>query len=253
MGTRPDFETQDFARALGLLSRLPVRVNPEAAAARGARAAWAFPLAGLVIGALAGLAAWAALSLGAPPGPAAALTLVAQAMLTGALHEDGLADTADGLWGGATPARRLEIMKDSRIGTFGVLALILTALARWSALSAILATGAVFAPLIGAAALSRVPMAVLMQALPPARGTGLSAAHGSPGPAAVWAVLALGALLGLATLGGAFFAAALSAALACLALAAAASKRIGGQTGDILGASQQLSEMAVLICVAAAL
>jgi adenosylcobinamide-GDP ribazoletransferase len=219
---------------------------------RGARAAWAFPLAGAVVGVVAGLAGKVALTLGLPPGVAAALALATLALATGALHEDGLADTADGLWGGADRARRLEIMKDSRIGTFGVLALMLVGLTRWSALAALFAGGHVLAPMIGAAVVSRVPMVVMMQAMPPARDRGLSAAQGAPGVPAVWAALGLGAALGLAALGGTVFPATLAVLAVCAALAAAARARIGGQTGDILGASQQLAEAAVLACAAAA-
>jgi len=125
--------TGDIPAAIGLLSRLPVPVDTDLATRRGARAAWAYPLAGLVVGALAGLVAQVALWLGLPPSIAALLALAAMIAITGALHEDGLADSADGLWGGWDRARRLEIMKDSRIGTYGVLALGLTLLLRAAA------------------------------------------------------------------------------------------------------------------------
>ncbi|MEM8578904.1 MAG: adenosylcobinamide-GDP ribazoletransferase, partial [Pseudomonadota bacterium] len=104
-----------------LLSRLPLPRVPDAAFAEGARAVWAYPVVGLLLGAFAaGIGA-----LAPTPVIGAGLALAAMAMMTGALHEDGLADTADGLWGGQSRARRLEIMKDSRIGAYGVLALIL--------------------------------------------------------------------------------------------------------------------------------
>ncbi len=138
---------------------------------------------GLALGAAAAALASALLALGVPPGPVAAATLAALALMTGAIHEDGLADTADGLLGGRTPDRRLEIMKDSRIGSFGALALMLVALASWSALAGLMAQGQHWPALLAAAALSRAPMAVLMAALPPARVTGLSAATGRPAPA----------------------------------------------------------------------
>ncbi len=86
-------------------------------------------------GRLRGNHRWLGSGLGLGSGIVAAMVLAAQAMITGAMHEDGLADTADGLWGGWDKARRLEIMKDSHIGTYGVMALILTVLVRWSALA----------------------------------------------------------------------------------------------------------------------
>ena len=113
----------DLRLALGLLTRLPLPSTPDMA--RGAQAAWAWPLAGLAPAALAALAMALGSALGVLPGVAAALGLAVSVMVTGAMHEDGLADTADGLWGGWTPERRLEIMKDSRIGAYGVIALIL--------------------------------------------------------------------------------------------------------------------------------
>ena len=101
-------------------------------------------------------------------------------ILTGAMHEDGLADSADGLFGGWTVERRLEIMKDSRIGTYGMLALLLSGLARWAALTALIAAGPIWPVLIAAGALSRAPMAVMMALMPNARQGGLSASTGRP-------------------------------------------------------------------------
>ena len=113
----------DIPAALGLLTRLPIPVDAGQATARGAKAAWAYPVVGLVLACLIGGPAWT-ISDFMPPAILAALVLVALITLTGALHEDGLADTTDGLWGGWEPARRLEIMKDSQIGSYGVLALV---------------------------------------------------------------------------------------------------------------------------------
>ena len=107
---------------------------------------------------------------------------------TGAMHEDGLADTVDGLWGGWTRDRRLEIMKDSHIGTYGVLALIVSAGLRWSVLAGLLTLGA--GPVVAIAVLSRASMPALMAALPNARGDGLAHKVGAPPPA----VLALSRL-----------------------------------------------------------
>ncbi|GGH30371.1 cobalamin-5'-phosphate synthase [Cribrihabitans marinus] len=242
----------DVPLALVLLTRLPLPHLPEAVFSRQARAVWAYPLAGAVVGGLAVLFGWAGLALGLSAGPAAGIVLAAGILLTGAMHEDGLADSADGLWGGNDPGRRLEIMRDSRIGTYGVLALVLSALLRWTALTALLASAGLWA-LPAAALWSRALMPVLMGALPNARGAGLSQSVGRPGLAPVAGGLLLGVVLGF-LLGGAGFAApALLAALAALCVAALARARIGGQTGDILGAAQQVAETAFLLTASAML
>ena len=241
----------DVPAALGLLTRLPVRVDMAHATARGARAAWAWPLAGAVVAALAGLAGALALWAGGPPLMAAALVLAAQAMLTGALHEDGLADCADGFWGGWTPGRRLEIMRDSRAGTYGVLALVLSVLIRAGALAALMAAGGWFAALVALGAMSRVPMAALQSLLPNARPGGLSDRTGRPPRKTVLAALALALLAGVAGLGKGLVAVALAMAAVTLVWGWIARARVGGQTGDVLGAGQQLAETAGLVTLAA--
>ena len=243
---------EDIPAALGLLTRLPIKVDFARAQARGARAAWAWPLAGALVGFLAGLAGLIAWSLGAPPGFAAGLTLVTQAMLTGAMHEDGLADTADGLWGGYTRERRLEIMKDSAIGAYGTMALVLALLLRFAALSTLFATGHALLALVVSGALSRAAMAMVMAALPNARGEGLSDSVGRPSRAT--AALGIGVALTLSlflTGPAAWLVSAVTASLAALALAILARAKIGGQTGDILGATQQVTEIMALAAIAA--
>lgn len=238
----------DLAAAFSLLTRLPVPTRHEAPSPR---AAWAWPVAGAAVGALAALATSAALWLSLPAGVAAAVALMTAALLTGGLHEDGLADTADGLIGGQTKERRLEIMKDSRIGAYGTLALLLVTLVRWSALTALVTAGQHWAALIAAGALSRAPMAVLIATLPNARGTGLSQLTGQPPRDAVIAALVIAAAFGFLCTGLGVVPLALAAAATTALLARAAIKKIGGQTGDILGASQQLAEAAVLAFAAA--
>ncbi|NCQ24105.1 MAG: adenosylcobinamide-GDP ribazoletransferase [Rhodobacteraceae bacterium CG17_big_fil_post_rev_8_21_14_2_50_63_15] len=237
---------RDPLLALGLLSRLPVPLRDTS---RGARAAWAYPLAGMMIGGLAALGGLLALWLGLPPPITALIALSLMIVISGALHEDGLADSADGLWGGWTAERRLEIMKDSAVGSYGVIAICLSLAARWSALwmlyqvSPATATSA----LIASAMLSRAMMALVMAAVPPARSSGLSHSTG----AAPWPTAALG--LGIAVsfafllLGHGVIIATLCAGLTTLALALIARARIGGQTGDILGATQQLADIAILL------
>ncbi|WP_311136143.1 MULTISPECIES: adenosylcobinamide-GDP ribazoletransferase [Pseudooceanicola] len=235
----------DLLGALSLLSRLPLPAHQ----ARGAAGAWAWPLAGVVLGAIAGGIGALTLGLGLAPGAAALLALLAAVMLGGALHEDGLADMADGLWGGQTPERRLEIMKDSRIGAFGVIALVLSLGARWAALSALFAASpwAGITAMVAAGTVSRAAMAGVMAALPPARENGLSRAVGRPGAlgAGLAIALALLVLFGICGLSG--ISALIGAALAVALTARLALAKIGGQTGDVLGASQQMAEVAVLL------
>lgn len=232
----------DVVSALMLMTRLPVRGRPTA---RAGDAAWAWPVAGLVVAGIACTFGLGAIRLGVPPGVAAILILGSQIVLTGALHEDGLADTADGFWGGHTRERRLDIMRDSRIGTYGVVALILSLLLRWSLIAAALTQDDIVAVLI-AAVVSRAAMAAVMRQLPAARADGLSQGAGRPPGRAVWSGLGLAALA-LLTVGGAGLLAAIAVAGVVLGLAALAGRKIGGQTGDVLGAVQQVAEITVLI------
>ncbi|MEM1341917.1 MAG: adenosylcobinamide-GDP ribazoletransferase [Pseudomonadota bacterium] len=234
----------DLALAAMLLTRLPVPINVSDPG-RSAASCWAWPLIGAALGAATmGLAALA-MAAGLSPGFAAALAMAGFALMTGALHEDGLADTADGLWGGRTPERRLEIMRDSRIGAYGVVALILVGLMRWSALSALVAAG-VWAALPVAAGLSRAGMAGLMHTLPFARDDGLSRQTGRPPRANTAMSLGIAVILALWLTGTAALPAALATLAAVALLGQVARAKIGGQTGDILGAAQQLSETAAL-------
>lgn len=243
--------TGDVLAAVGLLTRLPVRVDVARAMARGGRAAWAWPVAGALVAALAGAVGAVALWAGLSPLVAAGLVLAAQAMLTGALHEDGLADCADGFWGGWTLERRIEIMRDSRVGTYGVLVLVLAVMIRAGALAALMAAGGWFAALVALGAMSRVPMAALQSLMPNARPGGMSDRAGRPPGATVLVGLALGLVVGVAGLGAGVVAVALAMAAVTLAWGAVARARIGGQTGDVLGASQQLAEIAGLVVLAA--
>ncbi|SEL01720.1 cobalamin-5'-phosphate synthase [Roseovarius nanhaiticus] len=239
----------DIHTAAALLTRLPLPHAPM----RGAGAAWAYPLIGAALGLMAGLVGLIAHACGLPPALAALAALAAQVILTGAMHEDGLADSADGLWGGWTRARRLEIMKDSSIGAYGVIALVLSLAARWSALWLMFQMdgGWALAALVTAGAVSRAAMPAMMWALPHARGAGLSHGTGRPDgrACAIAAGLAFGTgllLLGWAAIPVVIWAALVST-LACLIARA----KIGGQTGDTLGAAQQMAEITVLLSILA--
>ncbi|GHE94806.1 adenosylcobinamide-GDP ribazoletransferase [Aliiroseovarius zhejiangensis] len=243
----------DLPAAIGLLTRLPVRLDTGAAVKRGARSAWAWPLVGLIPAGLGAAVGLVALGLDLPPLWAALAALVVQIMMTGAMHEDGLADTADGLWGGATRARRLEIMKDSRIGAYGVIALVLSLGLRAAALAVILPSEGAFWALLTVGAVSRTPMVALLAMLPNARSGGLSQTVGRVPRQTLLLALGCTLLVALILTPYALVALFFWTGLSSLLLAALARQKIGGQTGDILGASQQIAEIAALAVFAALL
>lgn len=212
-----------------------------------AQAIWAAPLAGLVVAAIATLVFAVATGLGLSANSAAALTLAAGMLVTGCLHEDGLSDVTDGFGGGKSREKKLEIMRDSRIGAYGASALALSILIRWTALSGIAEPFSALAALIAAHMASRGLLGAFMHLLPPARTDGLSA---SAGTVSINTALA-GVVIGAASLlllgaGGAISAAILLAAI-FLGLRALCLRQIGGHTGDTIGALQQLAEIAVLL------
>lgn len=245
------FAWGDVLAAIGLLTRLPVRVDFARATARGARAAWAWPLAGGLVAFIAGLAGALALWAGLTPLIAAIMVIAAQAILTGAMHEDGLADCADGFWGGWTPARRLEIMKDSRSGAYGVIALVLMLMLRVTALATLMELDGWWPALVALGAMTRVPMAALQSLLPNARPGGLSHRTGSPPARTVGAAIALALFIGIAGMGAQVLPVAIAIGCVTLVWAATARAKIGGQTGDVLGAAQQLTEIAGLLVLVA--
>ena len=221
-----------------LLTRLPVarltRLYPAERAC-----VWAYPLVGALVGGAGAAVLWAALALRVPPAIAAILALAATMALTGALHEDGLADMADGFGGGATPARKLEIMRDSRIGSYGTLALILSVGVRVAALSA--CSHPALALLL-AGVLGRGAMVGVLATMGPARSDGLTARLGDAGRLPILAGIAIAAAASLLAP-----AALLAAALAAYAVMRLARRQVGGYTGDVLGAAEQCVECAVLI------
>ena len=236
-----DMQIHDIWAAFSLLTRLPVPVDHARAGERGAAAAWAFPVVGLIIGGAAGVTAALAGWLGLPAGMAAASALAFLAVVTGGMHEDGLADFADSM-GGMTVERRLEIMKDSRIGAYGVTALSIALLARWSGIVELSGWTAV-CTLAAVGAASRAVMVLLMFAMPPARPSGLSAGVGKPDNTVVLiaAAISLVACLLFTGLSGAFlFLLTFTGALPVYWIA---TRALGGQTGDTLGAAQQTAEI----------
>src|SRR5262249_50123562 len=147
----------DVAVCLTLCTRLPLAHAFPIASGDIARASWAMPVAGALVGALGALAYWIAIRLGLPPLVAAAVALATGLVATGCLHEDGLADTADG-FGGNGRERKLEIMRDSRLGTYGACALLMSLLLRWSALASIADARNAALALVAAHAAARAPL-----------------------------------------------------------------------------------------------
>jgi adenosylcobinamide-GDP ribazoletransferase len=241
----------DLRIGISLCTRLPF--GPIAPVGDGdvARASWTFPIVGLIIG-LTGAAIYAlACRFRIPPEPAAVLPLAITVLLTGAMHEDGLCDTADGFGGGKTREQKLEIMRDSRIGTFGGCALALSLMLRWSALVALSEPRVVAIALVAAHAAARAGLPAFMRLIPPARPDGLSTSAGQPPWQSAAIAIGIGTLCLVLSFGlsGAIVTL-LTLALLGLALAALTMKQVGGQTGDVLGALEQTGEAVVFLIAA---
>ena len=244
----------ELSVAFTFLTRLPV--NHAAPIGKGelSAALWCAPLVGIAVGLMGAFVYWLAQALNVPTWPVAALAVAATVLVTGALHEDGLADVADGFGGGGTRERKLEIMRDSQIGTYGVCALVVSFVLRVTALACLGDPGLVAAVLVAAHAAARAPMPAFMALVSPARPDGMSADAGRPPQSSA----AMAALLGFLALvfGLGFGVAIVAAILLCAAfgfLAWLCHRQIGGQTGDVLGALEQVGEIAVMLVAAAAL
>ncbi|MEL6643556.1 MAG: adenosylcobinamide-GDP ribazoletransferase [Pseudomonadota bacterium] len=229
-----------------LLTRLPMgTVDSPAPSLADAR--WAYPLAGLPVGIAAWLAFSGATWVGLGPQIAAWLAVATGALITGGLHHDGLADVADGFWGGHTPERRLEIMRDSRVGSYGVIALIVVLAVLAQAIAMVSPTLQAF---IAVAVLSRCAMVLVLIVMPPARKDGLGHAAQRDAQWHIIVTLIFGAgavtLLGLPGVANAVAASAAATLVGVVAL-----RKIGGQTGDVLGATQLLTATAIWITLAA--
>jgi adenosylcobinamide-GDP ribazoletransferase len=249
MNGRPGLFAQ-FLTATAVLTRLPVG----AVEARGriASSCWAFPAVGAGVGGICGLALIVAALFGLRGELGALLAVLAGVAVTGALHEDGLADTVDGFGGGHDREAKLAIMRDSRVGTYGAAALVFSIGLRAAALVSIGEPIEVMLALIAAHAASRALLAPGMRLLDTARADGLGADAGTPGRIAVLVALVLGIVVTLAALGPLRGAVAFVASgVAVAATAGLARRQIGGYTGDVLGALQQIGEIVMLLAAAA--
>lgn len=236
--------------ALMLLTRLPAgQLQPPAPSLSAAL--WAFPLAGLAVGGLAALTMALGLWLHLSTNVAAGLAIAVGILATGALHEDGLADLADGFGGGRDRDQKLAIMRDSRIGSYGALALILSVGLRWQTIAALPGAEAVWALLVIAAA-SRAGLPLVIWRLPAARPDGLGKSAAGANWRGVWVAALVGAIALACGLGPAKAAlVALAMALTGFCIARLALRQIGGQTGDVLGAMQQTTELAAWVMLLA--
>lgn len=243
----------DFRTAVAFLTRLPMPHPDGAMPPNFVRAHRMFPVVGALIGAAVGLLCLGLRYAGVPDLAAAALALGGSAILTGALHEDGLADVADGFGGGRNLEAKLEIMRDSRLGTYGAVGLLVSFAAKLSALAAIPDSHVVPA-LIAAHALARGILPAMSMNLPYARKDGLARNAGQPDAAISAMAGGLALVIALLTLSwtNAMFAA-LAAGLGGFCMAWLAMRQIGGQTGDVLGGAEQVSETAILVLLAARL
>lgn len=248
----------DLLACLRFYSRLPLpplKFETEPYGGKIAARIKMLPLAGALLGGVAALVLVVSRELGLPFQLAASLAIVSLIGVTGAFHEDGLADFADAM-GGQTPAQRLAIMKDSRVGTFGVLALVASFLLRVFSVAAFarhdLARACLV--LVATGAVSRTLGLLPLMLLPPARadGAGFSARSDQP-PLRIAALVALVLSL-LPLLAGASLwriaVALLISALAVYGVTILARRLLGGQTGDVAGAAQQVAEIATYLVFA---
>jgi adenosylcobinamide-GDP ribazoletransferase len=234
-----------FVGALQFLTRVPVRT---ATAPDLARSVPWFPVVGALVGVVVGGVAAAGSELTTPL-VGAAVAVTAGVLVTGAFHEDGLADTADALVGGTTVERRLEILKDPRHGSYGVAAMLASFTVRVACLAS-LGPAAALAGAVAAHSTARAAAVVTMVAAPTARATGLGADY-TRGLGTRTAVAGGSVGVAVATLATGWWALpiAVAAGVAATVVTHWAVRRVGGITGDVLGAVEQVAECAVLVVV----
>jgi adenosylcobinamide-GDP ribazoletransferase len=253
--------TRDVARALGFLTRFTLPAHYfEGGSEPVSQSSGAFPLAGLIAALPAALFLLIAPWLTIPPLLAAVIAVAISIGVCGALHEDGLADVADGFFGGKDAESRLDIMKDSRNGTYGTLVLILSTALRVAALSAIASESSLAAAfaLIAASVAARAALVWHWFELPLARPGGTADQAGKPDRDQLNFALVTGAPLAFfptllaSGIDGVVLTASLIA-LSAIFFVRLCRMKIGGHTGDTLGAAAQIAEISALIALASAL
>lgn len=239
-------EVARFLSAAQLLTRLPLP-DPGWEPGRLARAARWYPAVGFLL-AVPAAGLWLALNLWLPPAAAAGLALLLVVVLTGGLHEDGLADTADALGGHAPRERALEIMRDSRIGAYGALSLVFSLGLRWAALASLEPEAGALALLVALpAGRAGIALTLAFGAYAREEGAAREAAGMTRGEAGFAILTAACAALFCGAAG--VLALALALALALLLLRFT-TRRIGGYTGDTLGAAEQIGQTGALLLLA---
>jgi adenosylcobinamide-GDP ribazoletransferase len=240
---------RDLHLAITFLTRIPL--PPLASLEPGAmtRALRLFPLVGAGIGALIGLVYWGLSDVGIPATAAAWIAIASGLMLTGVLHEDGLADTADGFGGGRDREGKLAILRDSRIGAYGAVALIVSLGLKASLLAGLEGHAAV-AALALCEGTSRAAMPWMMRLLPPARSDGVAAGLEPMGASILIPASVIAATLILLLAPDKAVPLMIALLVALLAMRTLAKRQIGGFTGDVLGATQQVTLLA-LLCILA--
>ncbi|MGH2711639.1 MAG: adenosylcobinamide-GDP ribazoletransferase [Actinomycetota bacterium] len=236
--------------AIGFLTRIPVGAS-SGDSRRLARGVPWFSVVGALVGAIVA-AVFAGAGTVLPAFVAASLAVGTGLLVTGAFHEDGLGDTADALVGGWTREERLRILRDPRLGTFGVCAVVVSLLLRTSAVASMAPWDAA-AALVAAHALARVASIGLISFLPAASDEGLGAGYAAAVRTRHVLLGALGGLLIAGSVLGIFLVpSALAAVFGASVMGLLAKRRIGGLTGDILGAAEQTAETLVLLLAASA-
>lgn len=241
----------EMRAALALLTRFPVAIQGPFPEDLNGRAMLWYPLAGVLVGLCVAASYLVAYLFGLPEVLGALIAVVVAVVATGGLHEDGLADVLDGFGGGLSREDKLSIMRDSRVGNFGVLALLLSIGLRAGALAGLATPGAVGYGYIAAAALSRAAMVPVARFLPSARVEGFAASVGRPSLQRTLGSVLLALAIAWWCVGWVAFPALLVGALATAGVASLARQQIGGYTGDVLGAVQQAVEVVVLILLVA--
>jgi adenosylcobinamide-GDP ribazoletransferase len=241
----------EFILAMTLLTRIPMPPAKAWDEAALGRSIWAYPLVGALMGGIGAAVFWSMTAVGVAATPAAWACIAAMILATGCFHEDGLADFWDGIGGGQTVARKLEIMRDSRIGSYGGAALILSIGIRASLIAALAAKGYAEIGLIMAGLLGRSAIAGVLLALPAARTEGLATTAADPPRNRAVAALAMGVILLVIVRVDVLAAAFLAGAIATAWMIRLMLRQIHGYTGDGLGATVQTVEIAVLIAAAA--
>jgi len=230
----------DLRVAAIFLTRVPIPFDGTITTADLRDALRANPVIGLAIGAVGGVVLIVTEAAGVPLAVGAGLAIAATVALTGALHEDGLADVADGFGGGSTPEEKLTIMRDSRIGTYGTLAVVLSVGLRWAALASFAGAAAGAAALIASHAFARGALPFVMTRFDAVRREGLGTLAGTPDRPTAWTALILGAAIALLFLGPVGGPLSLALAGAAIWVTATIARRQ-------IGAIEQIAEIAILI------